>query len=51
MGKAESMALRALTATRLLSNKPKLVKEVASKFAKPGEVRGSAVYEIKLGAA
>jgi putative zinc finger/helix-turn-helix YgiT family protein len=51
MGKAESMALRALAAMRLLSDKPKLVKEVASKFAKPGVVRGAAVYEIKVGAA
>ena len=51
MGKAESMALRALAAMRLLSDKPKLVKEVASKFAKPGVVRGTRIYEIKLGAA
>ena len=51
MGKAESMALRALVAMRLLSDKPKLVKEVAGKFARPGVVRGAAVYEIKVGAA
>jgi putative zinc finger/helix-turn-helix YgiT family protein len=51
MGKAESMALRALAAMRLLSDKPKLAKELASKFANPGLVRASPSYEIKLGAA
>jgi len=51
MGKAESMALRALAAMRLLAEQPKLAKDLASKFAKPGTAKVTPPYEIKLGAA
>jgi len=51
IGRAESMALRALAAMRLLSEQPKLAREVAGKFAKPGTARATPPYEIKLGAA
>jgi putative zinc finger/helix-turn-helix YgiT family protein len=51
IGRAESMALRALAAMRLLSEKPKLARELANKFATPGIARVTPPYEIKLGAA
>jgi DNA-binding transcriptional regulator YiaG len=51
MGKAESMALRALAAMRLLAEQPKLAKDLASKFAKPGTAKATPPYEIKPGAA
>ena len=51
IGQAESVALRALAAMQLLEQKPKLAREVAGKFAKPGTKRAAPPYEIEVGAA
>jgi putative zinc finger/helix-turn-helix YgiT family protein len=51
IGQAESVALRALAAMQVLEQKPKLAREVASKFAKPGTKRALPPYEIEVGAA
>lgn len=51
IGKAESMAVRALVAMQLVAEHPKLAKELAAKFARPGVARTAPPYEIRVGAA
>jgi DNA-binding transcriptional regulator YiaG len=51
MGQAESMALRALAAMRVLAERPKLAHEVAEGFAKPGTARAAPGCEIEIGVA
>ena len=51
IGQAESVAIRALAAMKMVAEQPKLLKEVAAKFMRPVVVRRHGPYEIALNVA